>query len=53
MKNILQLLDIYQNIKNGYTFDEDISYNYMLTLIREKLPPKNDKHLRDEFWRIY
>jgi hypothetical protein len=43
IKYTIQLWNLYQTIKNGYTFDEDTSYNNILTLIREKYTPKTDK----------
>jgi hypothetical protein len=49
----MQLWDLYQTINNGYTYDEDTSYNHILTSIRENYIPKTDKHLRDEFCKIY
>ena len=49
----MQLWELYQTIKHGYTYDEDTSYNHILTSIREKYAPKTDKHLRDEFCKIY
>jgi hypothetical protein len=49
----MQLWELYQTIKHGYTYDEDTSYNHILTSIREKYARKTDKHLRDEFCKIY
>ena len=49
----IQLWNLYQTIKNGYTFDEDTSYNNILTSIREKYTPKTDKQLRDKFCKIF
>jgi hypothetical protein len=49
----MKLWNLYQTIKNGYTFDEDTSYNHILTSIREKYAPKTDKHLKDEFCKVY
>jgi hypothetical protein len=50
---MLKLWELYQIIKNGYIYDEDTSYNHILTSIREKYVPKNHKHLRDEFCKLY
>jgi hypothetical protein len=50
---LMKLWELYQTIKHGYTYDEDTSYNYVLTSIREKFTPKTYKRLRDKFCRIF
>jgi hypothetical protein len=53
IKCSMQLLELYQTINNVNIYDDDTSYNHILTSIREKYTLKNAKHLRDEFCRIY
>jgi hypothetical protein len=36
-----------------YIYDENTSYNRILTSILEKCVQKNDKQVRDEFCKIY